>query len=184
MKSQLGVSMIIQCYLEWYWSWVMSQWNKLNVLFSPKTTLFVPGVQPKCKGILFALWTTCFARFLLLKGSSGQSKKEGAKCRQSTSKLLLCSNMKEKLEWREEGFKILFLIMSFAFSWVISLLVMRASIKKATSIWLCGAPWLAYFMRCAERAGGFSGAGGVNSSTYWVSLLIHFPFLPEGCLTF
>jgi hypothetical protein len=42
--------------------------------------------------------------------------------------------MKEKLEWREEGFKNLFLIMSFAFSWVISLLVMRASIKKATSI--------------------------------------------------
>jgi len=56
-------------------------------------------IQPKCKDILFVLWTTCFACFLLVKGSSSQSKKEAAKCQQSTSKLLLCSNIKAKLEW-------------------------------------------------------------------------------------
>ncbi len=83
MKSQLGVSMILQCNLGWYWSWVMTQWNKLKVLFSTKTTLFASQVQPKCKDILFVLWTTCFAHFLLLKGSSGQSKKEAAKCWQN-----------------------------------------------------------------------------------------------------
>ncbi len=43
--------------------------------------------------------------------------------------------------------------------------------------------WLAYFMKSTERAGGFSGAGGVISSTYSVSLLIHFPLLSEGSLT-
>jgi hypothetical protein len=32
------------------------------------------------------------------------------------------SNIKAKLEWREEGFLNLFLIISFAFSWVMSLL--------------------------------------------------------------
>jgi hypothetical protein len=41
--------------------------------------------------------------FLLLKGSSGQSKNEDVKCQQNTNKLLLCSNVKAKLEWREEG---------------------------------------------------------------------------------
>ncbi len=42
---------------------------------------------------------------------------------------------------------------------------------------------LAYFLKSTERAGGFSGAGGVNSSAYSVFWLIHFPLLPEGSLT-
>jgi hypothetical protein len=33
------------------------------------------------------------------------------------SKVLLCSNIKAKLEWREESFLNLFLIISFEFPW-------------------------------------------------------------------
>jgi hypothetical protein len=62
--------------------------------------IFLLGCQfnQNAKDILFVLRTTCFTRFLLLKNFSSQSKKEATKCRQSTSKLLLCTNIKAKME--------------------------------------------------------------------------------------